>query len=458
MEPAKGHHKALLWLILLGSLALKVTLCFDTEGMKVFGDPGMYIRMARTFASGGGFTVDEANLWPPGHIAFLGLHFRLFGKELLYPKLSQAVLSTFTVYFMWRIARHALPTPRQALIATAGIAFYPTLVAFTHYLWAETLYLFFYAGAAAAFFEAHARDQRRWYVLSAVAFALAALTKSIGLYTGALWVAWMLWQGRADLRRAAGRAALFTVAVAACILPYTYYNYLQFDRFVLIDMSLGRNLYYGHNALGPPSWDYGLSRPFGRHRKPNRVRCDEIPGLTHPKDVERCEVDGAIQFIREHKVETLRRFGVKMADLFAPTSPLVTAVATGKYQPAPEGGWRIFLMALAVVPWLITGVGAVMSLTLVGWNRWKVWFGLLIFFYLMVHWATVGASRYRLTLEPFLIILAVEGFAYGFKTLKDERGRGARSLAFYALMTTVVYMWSTRSKGALKEIFTWLTS
>lgn len=458
MQPPRLAHKLALWTVLLTSLILKGYLAWFAEDLKLFGDPAMYIRMAKTWARGGGFTVDEANLWPPGMITFLGMHFRHFGVNLFYPRLTQCLLSTLTVWFIYRIALIALGRRWMALGAAAGVAFYPTLVAFTHYLWAETLYLFFFAGSVAAYFEGVVRDRRRWFVVAGVAFALAALTKSIGLYTAPLWLLWHLWQARGpQLRRQLGHAAVFVAVVAGCILPWTYRNYQEFDRFVLIDMSLGRNLYYGHNPLGPPNWDYGLGRPFGRHRKPNRVRCDEIPGMTHPKDVEKCEIEGAIQFIRENKVETLRRFGVKMADLFAPTSPLVYGIAEGKYQPPPEGDARLRWMALAILPWLLVGIGAVMSLTLVPWDRWKVWMGLLIFYYLMVHWATVGASRYRVTLEPFLIILAAQGLSLGAVALWRSRGVSRRALGFYALMAVVIYMWSTRAKGGLSEVIAYLT-
>ena len=144
MEPARPRHIIALWSILLSSLALKIKLAYYSETMGIFGDPAMYIRMSRTWAEGGGFTVDEANLWPPGHIVWLGMHWRHLGEELLNPKLSQCVLATITVYFFYRIARHTLEKTWLAIAATGLIAFYPTLIAFTHYLWAETLYLFFF--------------------------------------------------------------------------------------------------------------------------------------------------------------------------------------------------------------------------------------------------------------------------------------------------------------------------
>ena len=454
IPPTNKSHLGVLVLILLTSFLLKLRLVIAAQGMDLVGDQAMYVHMGRLWARGQRWIVDEANLWPPGFVTFLGLCFKFISRDLFWPRLFQVMMSTLSVGFLWIIARRWLSSERLALIAAAGYAFYPTLMVLSTWLWAETLYLFFFLACVASYVVAVERGRRRWFVLTGVLFGLAALTKSVGFYTLGPWMAWHFRNHR-PLGHNLGlkRAGAMGAAIFLTIAPWTLRNYLVFDRFVMIDMSLGRNLYYGHNVMGPVNWDWGLGRPFSRSSPKNRKRCDELPGMEHPKDVEKCEVRGALDFIKTHPVETVRRFFVKNADLMAPTSPLVGVLARDAYPiPLTEAN-RQLITLVTIGAWVVVAVGAVAGVTLVTWNPWQWWFVALLAYYFVLHWATVGQSRYRTTLEPFLIVVAVLGWSGGRAALKRLGLRSPQVLSFVFLLAGLLWMWSGRLGGGVKQLW-----
>lgn len=143
---AERRAGAALAAIVLASLALKVALAVASADQKLFGDERHYLDLGRWMAEGRVYPT----FWAPGQPFFLSLHHRLFGEDAAAAaRLTQCLLSTLSVLFVHRAAA-ALLRPAEAVLAAALFAFEPTLIAFTHYLWSETLYLFLVTAALAA--------------------------------------------------------------------------------------------------------------------------------------------------------------------------------------------------------------------------------------------------------------------------------------------------------------------
>ena len=379
----------------------------------------------------------------------MGLIRRFFGNALFWPRLAQIILSTASLAFLWQIARLTLRSRQLALVAVAGVAFYPSLVGMSTWLWAESNYVFFSLGAIAFWLTGVRTRQLGHFVAAGAFFAVAALLKSIGVFTIVPWLAWYLLRGEAQSRGGMKRLLAFVATVALCIAPWTYRNYLVFDRFVLVDMSLGRNLYYGHNAQGPVSWDYGVDRPFGRHQGGNRTRCDEIVGNEHPKDVETCEIRGAATFVLDHRLLTARRCVVKIADLLAPTSPVVKVLAADSYRNPPSATTKYAIWLVTIGAWMVAALGASFCLTLMPATPYSGFYLGMCGYYFAIHAVTVGQSRYRNTLEPLLVMLAVAGWADARRAI--SQASPGRIVLCLLVVATLLWMWSRRMHSGLAE-------
>ncbi|MCH8224123.1 MAG: glycosyltransferase family 39 protein, partial [Chloroflexi bacterium] len=78
---------------------------------------------------------------PPAYVVFLAAVLGVTGRSVLAAKAAQVVLSGLTVLLVYAIGRSWFDR-RRGLIAAGICALYPNLIAFSHYLWTETFFIF----------------------------------------------------------------------------------------------------------------------------------------------------------------------------------------------------------------------------------------------------------------------------------------------------------------------------
>jgi hypothetical protein len=142
---------------------------------RLVGDEGYYVSLAAALA--GGQPARHDPLWPPLYGEFVGLVFSVFGPRILVVQLIQIALWAATGYFFFRIVGHLFPSPGVAITALALYLFSPELIAFTHYLWPETVHLFLMI--TGLWLVIHHAGSRPAALAGGALFGLACLTKSL---------------------------------------------------------------------------------------------------------------------------------------------------------------------------------------------------------------------------------------------------------------------------------------
>ena len=113
---------------------------------------------------------------PPIYPLFMGGVYWLGGGAFA-SKVVQVILSTATVWFLYLLVRR-MSDRRAALLAAGCFAFYPTVIAFTHYNWSETVFLFLALPSFLLLFDSEGGIARpRGLFAAGVCFGLAALTR-----------------------------------------------------------------------------------------------------------------------------------------------------------------------------------------------------------------------------------------------------------------------------------------
>ena len=160
--------------------------------------------------SGPGYVECELPAFPYA----VALAYGVLGPSEAWGRLLAALLSTLTVYLLYRLARDAYGDDRAALAAAFVFAVLPLSVFYGRAFMPESAMLCASVAALHAFDRWTATGKRRWYVLAAVATAMAALLKLPCLYLGLplLYLAWRTW-GAGLVRRPA--LWLFAVLVLA---------------------------------------------------------------------------------------------------------------------------------------------------------------------------------------------------------------------------------------------------
>ncbi len=221
-----------------GSVAIKFALALAVRHHAPILDEGAYLKLAEQLAAGGGY---EGTFRPPGYPAFLGFWLAI-GAGTLGVRLAQVALSAWSTVLMYGLGSR-IGGERTGRVAALLFAFDPVLIAFSHRLWSETVFLTLLLLILELLSRAPEKTGwLRWAVIGAL-FGAGALVRPMFvtfLPFLAVWLAWTAWQERpAGGRPFFGRPLLHFVVVAACcfavILPWTVRNAQVTGTFVLID-------------------------------------------------------------------------------------------------------------------------------------------------------------------------------------------------------------------------------
>lgn len=232
-------------------LLVRAVLAVAAEPVLAFtGDDRVYVEGAAALRQTGELDTG-AFVRPPLYFLFLAatswLAERIPGSWALTTMLLQSVASTATAIPVYAAARR-IAGVRAARLAAAFLLFDPTLVAYTHMLWPETLYLLFASLVFHGIGEPAPRPGWREAGLGALAGA-AMLTKPVfGLFTLLLFGWWV----RALGLRAALRFALVFGGVAAIVVaPWLIRNQLRYGPAILLENQAAYNLWIGNGRERP---------------------------------------------------------------------------------------------------------------------------------------------------------------------------------------------------------------
>jgi 4-amino-4-deoxy-L-arabinose transferase-like glycosyltransferase len=380
------------------------------------GDQSEYHQAAIFFSEGKFFwstlpfgIPHESMAKAPGYGAWVGVVYSLFGASPTKLGIIQGVIfAPLGVLATWALARR-LFDPRVAVLSAFGVALFPLVWEYYGLLYPEVLAV---PLATLVFWLFLGREPTRGLVIAtgfAMGLSLLIRPTTTFMFAG-IAAAWIIATG---WRRGIGWTAL-TIAVAALVVaPWTLRNMLIEDGgFVPISHQDAAGFgTFNDEAANDPIYPYAW-RPFLE---------DPPPVLEGPpvSDVEfRRELqDAMFDYIREHPFSVVEAFfwnGLSRTwDVRRPSrvvdeapfegrSKAVAAVGLGLYYLvlplALLSLWRLRSSREIVIPLLATALAASVVFTV------------------------AAATRYRATLEPMLVILAVA--AVSGATLRSSGASG----------------------------------
>jgi len=455
--------------------ALLVALALRTIPLAIWGSDWMctrdectYIKLASRMADGQGMTGSSGWLWAPGYPAFLALHRALTGWASA-AKGTQVVVALVNVVLLCKlgIRAAALWNPSRAFQQRTGrivawlyaVSFPQAFFAMS--LWSEVLYTMLLliglialdAAAPAddphvpepARFDPGDRSTRRALGLAALVggmVGLCVLFRGVATYMLPIFVAGLLWR-RFRRGRAWAQALVAVAAAVIVVAPYSVYASKKFEGTVVSDRTLGQMMWLGNNDFAPLTFDYGngslSKRAFSRHTRPGRKHCADR------KDVmarDACETDLGVAWIKANPRDFVARMPLRVAQLVTPHSLLTRHLRWGRWPGLPQWADELSIGWGALGSIFVMWVGAVGLAA-----RGRRALGLVVAGILLYHVAAIsllaGLSRYRIPLEPLLMLYAAQVLADPRATLSifaERRWRlAAAVLALVALVPLVLW-------------------
>ncbi len=465
-------------------VVVRALLAWGAMPLDIQSDEANYIYFALALERFGIFFDQHRYFWPPGYSwlisQFISPESGIAGLDTLrgFQVLLSSVIGTTTMLFAWRLF-----SSRAAIAAGLLWAIYLPLGAFTHFLWTETVFLSLFlpalwhllVGMDRASRQNRSRATRR-LLLSGVLFGLALYVKELPLYlipAAGLLVFFRCIAESAGPLEALRRGLIVPLTALVILTPWTLRNQEVYGRTVLSGATLGENVYVGLNArylnfdthplrrlratmklpqvdtytrqfftLPPKDWvpadvnEDGVIDP----RDAAWQRAEEIP---HAIDRHGVQIGRGLRYALDNPGWTVRTRLKKWADLVAPMSFFTRHHALGKYPPgsALSGPLRkpsILLAASQSALMMLLALAGFFFTLQRGPGRQLL---SIIFTYVAVTSTLVAMSRFRVPVEPFLIVLSAGFLAHGWAGRGNARMGAMRIGAFVICAGCLFGLW-----------------
>lgn len=235
------------WLVggLVAGLIVRAALVLILgDEMTLVADERLYQTRAQKLLNTGALDTGDF-VRPPLYFLFHALTISVFGpnSSVFAAKLLQCVASCATALPVYRSALR-VGGVRAARFAAAFLLFDPTLIAFSHLLWPETLFLLMVAIIFDGIVGLDARKVSRAIVLGSMTGAAMLLKPVFGLFTLVLAASWLKrlgWVGALHL------ALIFGGAAAVVISPWVVRNQIKYGGSIVLENQGSYNLWSGNS-------------------------------------------------------------------------------------------------------------------------------------------------------------------------------------------------------------------
>lgn len=470
--------------IAIAGVVLRGLLAWDVMPLDIQSDEANYIYFALGLERFGIYFDQHRYFWPPGYSwlisQFISPESGIRGLDMLrgFQVLLSGVIGTTTMLFAWRLF-----SSRAAIAAGLLWAVHLPLGAFTHFLWTETVFLSLFlpalwhllVGMDRASMQNGSRVTQR-LLISGVLFGLALYVKELPLYlvpAAGLLVFFRGLTESAGAMESLRRGLIVPLTALVILTPWTLRNQEVYGRTVLSGATLGENVYVGLNArylnfdthplrrlratmklpgvetytrqsftTPPSSWvpsdvnGDGVIDPRDAAWK----RAEEVP---HAIDRHGVQVKRGLDYALENPAWTVRTRLKKWADLVAPMSFFTRHHALGKYpaESAMAGPLRrpsILLAAGQSALVMLLGLAGFFFTLQKGPGRQLL---CVVFGYVMLTSTLVAMSRFRVPVEPFLIVLSSGLLAHGWNGRGNARLGALRIGAFALFVAVLLGLW-----------------
>jgi len=356
------------------------------------GRVGQAIAQGKGFSNPYGEQTGPTAWEPPLYPYLIGGVFRLFG---IYSNTSAFLLLTINSLFsaltcipIFLIARRTMGE-KVAVWSAWTWALIPYVTYWSvHWIWDTTLSpLLLSLIFLTALQLGESPASRRWWIQLGILWGLLALANPSTLSFLPVCLLWIWYRRFAQGRGAIPGMVVALVVMAACLSPWLMRNFITFGRFVFIRDDFGLQL-----RLGNGPYADGLLMAYLQPNL-NVYEMQRFRQLGELRYAEECKRQ-AFDFIREHPgrftLISVKRFVYYWAGAPKPNEgPALTALRGS-----------LFLASSVLALW---GLGLALRQRKSG--AWL--FALLVLSYPTVYYLVYPHARYRHTIEPELLILAV---------------------------------------------------
>lgn len=390
------------FLIFIIALALRLVYAFLLKTDQLyFPDSMQWDQIALNFLSGKGLIVgpDALAVRMPLYSIFLSGIYFIFGKSnLLAVRIIQAFISAFTCVLIYFIATSVFRDNRHkekiSRIAALISAFYPFFIYYSGAILTETLFIFLTC-LIILFLS------KKKFFLTGIFLGLAILCRAETLLFSFLMVVGLFFF--VPPKNALKNSLIILVIMFVILSPWITRNYMLFGKFVPLSTTGGWTFWEGNN-------------PWNKTGGP----CQPLPGVPEISNMNEVERDA---FLKAKTVEEIKKDPKRIFRLSVKKFFRFWNIKLNTTDPNYSSPRNNILSILSFGPVLMLSIiGFISSF----WNKKNLIFIYLLIFYIMsINLIFVSSIRYRLPIEPYLIIFASYAI-YILLPKRNMQGKGEK--------------------------------
>jgi 4-amino-4-deoxy-L-arabinose transferase-like glycosyltransferase len=442
-------------LLAFASAALRLWVMERNFPVRPLGDEMYYVVVAANLADGRGHVYGRSSraLRPPAHSWLLsqfadadallgrshappsrGLGVRV---DRLRPLLRVEVVLGTALVLATSLLGWALFDARTGFTSGCIAALYPTFVAYSHFLWSETLFALLVTAALAGLVFMERRRSRGLALLAGLLFGAAALTREIALPVACAGVLWALVRAQPGERRAAAvRGALVLACASLVVLPWALRNYSHVGRFLPIS-SVGWIAIGEGNSLAGAKW----LRPAAPGRTDFRRDVLAIPGEAERSDYARRRTFAIIA--EQQPAWIFRKIAHNVPLLLSPDAFQLYKLRNGSYGDVSPASLRRVTAVTVLSYALVAGFGA-FGIAAARRDRRRLFACLVLATVVGLHVLANANSRFRMPWMPLVMVYAAHAALGGRALVAGLRRREVLAASAATLVVVgicVSYFW-----------------
>lgn len=311
-----------------------------------------------------------------------------FAGSTTAPLLADILLSTATIWLLWRLTLALFDNHIAALLAAFAAAFYPHFIFFATTGLTETAYIFLTVLGFLLLYRA-------LYFWGSVALVASILVRpSLDFLAPVLVVVFALAVHRAGWRTAALKLGQYVLIYLVLMAPWWLHNEIKYHRFVRLSLGDGIVMYLGNNPANKTGGGVCNERYCDHDGK------DPAWRIADPIEQNNALFRAGVAYMLGHPGHTVEMWGVKFLRFW-------------RLWPYDEGYRTPLIIAASLLSYAPVLLLACLFLTRRGLAEGRLLAPVYLYFLFLtaVHLITIASVRYRLPLEPFLIVLGMTALA-----------------------------------------------
>jgi len=359
----------------------------------IYPDESRFISEAIKFAQSFQFYIGSERAWEMPLTAFIyGLFYKLVGTKvglIIIIRIFQSLLLIVNAFLIYKISEIIFKNKTQSFIAFVIMLFYPFFIYYQGLLLSETIFITLLLFAFYFIYKWYESDFQlnKYFLLSNVFLVLGLYSKATLTILPPFLITGFYWFNKFNLKIALKIFISSFLIWLVCLSPWWIRNYMIFHRIVIFTTSSGANLYLGNN-------EYNTNGGCDWNKNVNKIFVVKVRKLSDEIEQNKVFKEKALEFIKKHPHKFLRLAFMKLKRFYN------IEFNNKNLRKSKLNYISIFSYGIIFILFLFSII-----LNIKNWRKLSAIYILFIYFTLL-HMIVIASIRYRLPLEPFMILLA----------------------------------------------------